>query len=379
MGGAGAGRPNRAGARLVASLALVAICLLTPLLPADRASAAVCFGDEQLLIAPTQPHTGEIMVIAAVSRFPHDQVAIHGPNGAIGTQVGVLGDRFVWQGTVIPEVAGAVTFQFGLPGSAGIMAVCTEAVTTILELDLHAPASAAPSATAEASALFASLHPWAAAPVNGSVSDASPAPTDTPDIVQPTGADSTPTDQAASPARPASTRRPTRTPEAAATDNDNGAENDNAADPTPTRTPSPTRSPTRTNEPTLTREPTSTRTPADTRTPSPTRTPEPTDTPRPTPTYTPEPTATLAPPTITLPESALCGKPLTIRGERLGSSKQAVSGDVKVDGRQADVISWSMEEVKVWTPLTARPGNGRVVQIQVAGKIIEATLRLNCS
>jgi hypothetical protein len=159
--------------------------------------------------------------------------------------------------------------------------------------------------------------------------------------------------------RPTSTRKPTRTPSSrsSSADNeaDNGNENDNEADPTPSKTPTPTR------------------------TSTPTRTPRPTETPRPAPTDTPEPTPTLAPPSITLPEVARCGEPLKVRGQRLGSSQKAVSGEVKVDGRQADVISWSMEEIQVWVPLTAQPGNDRSVQVQVAGKTASGALRLTCS
>jgi hypothetical protein len=70
---------------------------------------------------------------------------------------------------------------------------------------------------------------------------------------------------------------------------------------------------------------------------------------------------------------------MTVSGKRLGSSQKAVSGRVTVDGREATVLSWSMEEIEVLVPLTIRPGNDRAVYVAVAGQTATDTLRLSCT
>jgi len=74
----------------------------------------------------------------------------------------------------------------------------------------------------------------------------------------------------------------------------------------------------------------------------------------------------------------VCGQAFTIRGQRLGSSQGAVDGWVRIDGREAIVLSWSMGEIEVRVPLTARAGNSRLVEVSVAGKIATSEIRVSC-
>ena len=373
MTGSEGRRPAWAGVRLLAILLLLAAFLTGPLLPAGIVNAAVCAGDEQLLLAPSEPHAGEPLIVAAVSRFPHERVLLSGTSGPLETTSMVVGDRFVWQATLVAEAPGPLVFTFG-PTADGLAALaCAQVSAVILDQQTAAGegATAPPSASTESSALFASLHPWQSGGVIAT-SSGSPAAdlANDADMLDPALSDSQ--SGASEPALPTRTPRPTRTP-SRHTASDNGNENDNEADPTPTKTHTPTRTPTLT------------RTPAPVDTPRPTSTARPSDTPRPAPTNTraptdtPSPTATLAPPEIDVPEVVTCGQPMTVRGERLGKSQSAVSGRVSVDGRDASVISWSMQEIEVRVPITARQGNDRVVTVVVAGQTASGSVRISCT
>jgi hypothetical protein len=274
-----------------------------------------------------------------------------------------VGDRFVWQATLVPDVAGQLAFTFNVASADTAVLQCAHMVALVLDPSPTSGIVAAvpPSNSNGPSVLFASLHPWQSSGVASSSAPANAPAPDTLAVTDTAGASSSMSDSpVGDQPRATSTRRPTRTP-SNHTESDNGNENDNEADPRPTRTPTPTRTPLPVN------------------TPRPTSTPRPTNTPRPAPTDTPVPTPTLAPPEIKLPEFANCGQPMTIRGEQLGSSQKAVSGDVTVDGREAAVLGWSMTEIVVRVPYTIRPGNDRTVFVTVAGRSASDRLRLSCT
>ena len=62
-------RPSlaRAGVRLVALMLLVTCLFNLAISPSSMALAAVCAGDEQILLAPTAPHVGGSLMVAAMS------------------------------------------------------------------------------------------------------------------------------------------------------------------------------------------------------------------------------------------------------------------------------------------------------------------------
>jgi hypothetical protein len=362
-------RPAPASARLLAVLLLVTVLLVGPILPARPVMAAACFGDEQLLLAPSEPRQGELLTVAAVSRFPHQQVVFEGPAGLLETTPMTVGDRFVWQATLVPDMPGQLAFTFSVASADAPVLQCAQLIALVLDSTPMSDTVAAvpPATSTEPSVLFASLHPWQSSGAAASSAPASAPSPDTLAVGHTAGASSSLSDSpVGDQPRATSTRKPIRTP-SNQTERDNGNENDNEADPTPTRTHTPTRTPTPVN------------TPRPTSTPRPTDTPRSTNTPRPAPTDTPAPTPTLAPPEIELPEVANCGQPMTIRGERLGSSQKAVSGDVTVDGREAAVLGWSMTEIVVRVPYTIRPGNDRTVFVTVAGRSASDRLRLSCT
>jgi hypothetical protein len=366
-------RPAPAGAvvRLVALVMLLAPLLAPSLALPSNALAAGCNGDEQILLAPAQPRVGSPMIVAAVSRFAHEQVLMLGPAGPLIVTREPMGERFIWPATVVPDQAGDFLFAFGVVSGPTGLATCANTIVTVAGVDILAPGdrsvptdpNGTPGTTALApSVLLPSLHPW----LNGAQTTPDAAP-DSPDGTPDGGVD------------PSGTPRPTRTPTRHnASDNGNendNEDNDNTTDPTPTRTP------------TSTREPTATRTPTETRTPTPTRTPRPdptdtaTPTPRPDPTDTPIPTATLAPASIDglSPSTATCGQTLIVRGQRFGATRGAVDGQVYVDDREAEIVSWEMAEIEIRVPRTARPGNDRTLEVVVAGHTTSRTgVRINC-
>jgi hypothetical protein len=374
--------------RLVAVLLLLAAPLAAWIAPTSVVMAAGCVGDEQLLLAPARPRVGGLLIVAAVSRAPHEQALLLGPTGPIEAGRAAIGDRFVWQGWIVPDHPGEHVFAFGVGGGAAPLASCADATIVVEAAGASgefptggelARGSAAPvSGAVHDSVLFPLLHPWLP---DGSLPVASGAPPDAGSDLDDPSLDTVPPNGSDGDApRSTSTRRPTRTPTrrpAPDNGNANGNENDNvgnvgvvsaadlsAAAATPTKTPTPTRTPT------LARTPTPTRTPR----------PDPTNTPRPDPTDTPAPTPTLAPPSIAgiSPGSALCGQSLTVSGQRFGSSRSAVDGRVRIDGVEASIVSWSMSEVEVLVPLTARPGNDRLLEVIVAGASTSRTLRVSC-
>jgi hypothetical protein len=105
-----------------------------------------------------------------------------------------------------------------------------------------------------------------------------------------------------------------------------------------------------------------------------------TRTPRPAATDTPEPTPTLAPASISgiSPSRAICGQPLTIRGDRFGNDRGDVDGKVYVDGRDASISGWDMTEIGVNVPLTVRAGNSRLLEVIVAGRTTTKEIAITC-
>src|SRR5690606_35399098 len=97
-------------------------------------------------------------------------------------------------------------------------------------------------------------------------------------------------------------------------------------------------------------------------------------------TETPVPTPTLASPSISsiAPKVVTCGDSLTIRGQRFGQSSKAVDGEVRIDGVTASVVSWSMSEIEVHVPRTARPGDSRLLEVIIAGNTATGVIHVTC-
>ncbi len=359
----------QAGARCSALLMLVA-CLLAAAAPSPRSALAVgCAGDEQLWLAPLQPRAGSVLLVAAVSTFPHEQALLLGPDGLLAAQREAVGDLFIWQATVVPTHGGEHRFSFGVADSVTMLTACANALTVVADADAADADAAAPPADGApdgvtsstpvsspftASALFSSLHPWAR---DGSlpaahVGQRGPAATEPP--ATDVGDGSAPADEAGVGAnsRAARSSRQSRSSSRSSGSADNGNENDNEAEPTPTRTSTPTRTPTPTKTPTV----------------------------RPTSTETPVPTPTLAPPSIgsLSPEVVVCGETLTIRGQRFGDSRTQVNGKVRIDDRDATIVSWSMSSLEVRVPQGARPGNDRLLEVIIAENTAQRYLRILC-
>ena len=331
----------QAGVRLVALVLLLVSLFSVVISPSSTARAAVCAGDEQILLAPAAPHVGSSLMVAAMSGFPHEDVLLLGPNGPIPVVRVAIGERFVWQEIVVADRPGAHLFVFGVAGGTTPVTACADASILV----------AAP----DCAPLVASLNSYG----QGGCDATGPS--------QPTGAAGQGTgeedssdlvDEIVEPADGATRREPRGPPALGARtaprrrslDNEN--ENDNDSDPTKT----PTRTPTSTRVPTATR------------------------TPRPPATDTPEPTATLAPASISSlsPSRPVCGQALTIRGERFGTSRSAVDGQVRIDGRESTIDSWGMSEIGVKVPLTVRAGNDRELEVLVAGRRTTKSVAVTC-
>ncbi len=339
----------QAGVRLVALLLLLTCLFNVAISPASTALAAVCAGDEQILLAPEAPRVGSSLMVAAMSGFPHEDVLLLGPNGPIPVVRVAIGERFVWQEIVVVDRPGVNLFVFGVAGGTEPVTACADAATVVAEADL--------------SPLFALLNSYGQSGTNAAGAEQPSDGADQPGsegspldpeagLSAPEEADAVETSDADDPSgapQAASRRRPTRTP-TPEPDNENGNDNTSEATRTPTRTP------------TSTRVPTATRTP------------------RPTATDTPEPTATLAPASISSlsPSRPVCGQSLTIHGERFGSSRSVVDGQVYVDGRDASVESWSMTRIQVMVPLSARAGNDRRLEVVVSGRTVAKDAGLTC-
>jgi hypothetical protein len=105
-----------------------------------------------------------------------------------------------------------------------------------------------------------------------------------------------------------------------------------------------------------------------------------TRTPQPTATDTPEPTPTLAPASISSlsPSRPICGQALTIRGERFGTSRSAVDGQVRLDGKEATIDAWNMSQIDVKVPSTVRAGTDRELEVLVAGRRTTKSVPITC-
>lgn len=356
----GARRPSlaRAGVRLVALTLLISCLFNVAISPSSTVLAAACAGDEQILLAPSTPRVGDTLMVAAMSGASHEDVLLLGPNGPIPVTRVAIGERFVWQEIVVVNRPGAHLFVFGVAGGPAPVTACADASVHVAEPDC--------------SPLVASLNPYGEAGCSptgpgqpaGDPDEAS-ADDGAPDLE---GEGLEPSGRAASTGAPrsTSTRRPTRTPTPTP---DNGNENDNVTASAAAR--APTKTPTSTRVPTSTPAPTSTRTP---------REPTATHTPRPTATDTPEATPTLEPPSLgsLSPSRPVCGQALTINGERFGSSRSAVDGKVRIDGRDASIDSWNMTRIQVSVPISVRAGNDRELEVVVAGNRVARSIPISC-
>ncbi|HZO29057.1 MAG TPA: hypothetical protein VFH48_24050 [Chloroflexota bacterium] len=360
------------GVRCVALLLLLTCLVDVTISPSSTALASVCAGDEQILLAPTAPHVGSSLMVAAISGFPHDNVLLLGPNGPIPVMRVAIGERFVWQEIVVVDRPGANLFVFGVAGGAVPVTTCADASILVAEVS--------------ASTLGDLLNPYGQRAVNGTgpsqpslPSSASGQPGETEALADPEGDDLEPADseESSDGPQPAPRRRPTRTPTPRPdNENENGNDNEPGATKTPTRTPTSTRVPTSMREPTSTRVPTATRTPRPPATDTPV--PTPTRTPRPPATDTPEPTPTLGPPSLENPPRVTCGQGFTFRGERLGNSRSAVDGVVRIDGREASITDWRMTQIQGIVPLNVRAGPDRELEVVVNGHSVRRPIPISC-
>ena len=334
--------------RIVAALLLLAGFLNAVVATTSPALASACAGDEQILVAPAVPRVGGQLIVAAFSHVAHEQAILLGPAGPLAIERVAIGERYVWQTMVALDHAGQHVFAFGVANGTARLSTCADVTVLVLE-----PAP---------SPLVASLNPYGqtapgvvgqAVGIEEGITPADPVNAPARDVEAPEG------EIAGDDGRTVRARRPTRTP-TPNPDNENENGNDNRRAPTKTPTRTPTNTPTRT--PTNTSVPTATRTP------------------RPAATDTPEPTPTLAPASISgiSPSRAICGQPLTIRGDRFGNDRGDVDGKVYVDGRDASISDWDMTEISVNVPLSARAGNSRLLEVIVAGRTTTKEIAITC-
>jgi hypothetical protein len=338
----GVRRPTlaQAGVRLVALVTVLA-CLFSVVISSSAAAqSAACAGDEQIVLAPSAPRVAGRLMVAVFSHAAHEQGMLLGPDGPIPVVRTQIGDSFLWQEMVALNRVGENVFVFGIGNGAAPFTRCVDAtvyvdgVAALFPSDPFRPRVSSGTGQSQ--------------PVDGA---GPPGAMDEPAAEPPDGD--------VPPGAPTPTRRPTRTP-TPKPKSDNGNENDNEATATPV--------PTSTRVPTATREPTATRTPR----PPATDTPEPTSTPMPTP--------TLGPPSVgeISPARATCGQALSIDGERFGSSRNAVDGQVRIDGREATIDSWSMTRIQIKVPLTVRAGNDRELEVVVSGRRVTRSVGISC-
>jgi hypothetical protein len=326
--------------RGVAALLLLAGLLNAVVATTSPALASACAGDEQILVAPAVPRVGGQLIVAAFSHAAHEQAILLGPAGPLAIERVAIGDRYVWQTMVALDHAGQHVFAFGVANGTARLSTCADVTVLVLEpapsplvASLNPYGQTAPDAVGQAVGIEEHVAP--AGDVNAPARD----------VEAPEG------ESAGDDGRTARARRPTRTP-TPSPDNENENGNDNRRAPTKT----PTRTPTNTRVPTATR------------------------TPRPAATDTPEPTPTLAPASISgiSPSRAICGQPLTIRGDRFGNDRGDVDGKVYVDGRDASISGWDMTEIGVNVPLTVRAGNSRLLEVIVAGRTTTKEIAITC-
>jgi len=55
-----------------------------------------------------------------------------------------------------------------------------------------------------------------------------------------------------------------------------------------------------------------------------------------------------------------------------------VDGQVRIDGREAAIDSWSMSQIDVKVPLTVRGGNDRLLEVIVAGQKATKSIGISC-
>lgn len=338
----GARRPTLAqdGVRLVALLLLAACFANIAILPSSAALAAVCAGDEQIVLAPNTPRVGGRLMVAVFSHVAHEQALLIGPAGPIPVVRAQIGDSFLWQEMVALDHAGEHVFVFGIADGVAPFARCADA--TVLVAEAESPLFASLNSYGQGgSAVAGQIQPGGAV---GLSDDAETLAGPEIESVEPPG-DGGLVDGSRSPSPRRATRTPTPRPD---NENENGNDNTPAATKTPTRTP------------TSTRVPTATRTP------------------RPPATDTPEPTPTLGPPSLDTPSRLWCGEPFTLRGERFGRSRSAVDGEVRIDGREAPISDWRMTQIEGTVPITVQGGPDRSLEVVVNGKKVTTRVGITC-
>lgn len=194
-------------ARLLAVLTLLLLPTASLRISETVHAAVACAGDEQLMLAPAEPRPGDLLFLATVSTVPHEFAFILGPAGPVEATRQAVGDRFVWQGTVLLDRPGEYAFSFVLIENGVPIAACTSASIVV-------GLGAAPS------------EPLPTTPPTGTTP-----PTDTP--------------------RPTSTPRPA----VSRSENENESDDGSEHEPTPTRTPRPSDTPRPTNTPRPTETP----------------------------------------------------------------------------------------------------------------------------
>ena len=88
-------------ARLVGLVVLVSGAIGWSAAGAQPGPAGGCLGDEQVFLNPSTLHVGDPMLVAAISRFPHEAVRLSSPAGPLIAVHETTGDLHIWHaGTV---------------------------------------------------------------------------------------------------------------------------------------------------------------------------------------------------------------------------------------------------------------------------------------
>jgi hypothetical protein len=83
--------------------------------------------------------------------------------------------------------------------------------------------------------------------------------------------------------------------------------------------------------------------------------------------------------TGTDPGSAICDKPLTIKGRGFGAKRDAVDGEVRIAGREVSAYEqWSDTEIRVVVASNSQTGPELRVEVSTRGGADGIGLKVSC-